>query len=264
MDVPTDASIASLLSAGSLTPNVRFNSACIGVITWLAKSWLTVCFDPALASFGSFGLGGARDDTSAVAVAGRRRTVDVSPVVFFEAECIAADDDAGRTVLVLVMALVLAIAFVLATRSATSSRFSSSDDDDDESSESTAGIGGGDGGFVFVGAGVFSFFLCSGSFAFFVGAGPKPKSIRGLAPLGTVIFPTSTFSSFGAGSPLGLDGVLTGAVLTARSIRARIARGLVPGRSFHRDTNNVGGRSPTDSFNCKNKTRRHSNCPYKY
>jgi hypothetical protein len=149
-----------------LTPNVRFNSACIGVITWLAKSWLTVCFDPALASFGSFGLGGARDDTSAVAVAGRRRTVDVSPVAFFEAECIAADDDAGRTVLVMVM--VLAIAFVLATRSATSSRFSSSDDDDDDSAESFAGVGGGDGGFVFVG--VFSFFLCSGSFASFVGA----------------------------------------------------------------------------------------------
>ena len=184
--------------------------------------------------------------------------MDVSPVVFFEAECIAADDDAGRTVLVMVM--VLAIAFVLATRSATSSRFSSSDDDD-ESSESFAGIGGGDGGFGFD-AGVFAFFLCSGVFASFVGAGPKPKSIRGLAPLGTVIFPTSTFSSFGAGSPLGLD-AMTGAVLTARSIRARIARGLVPGRSFHRDTNNVGGRSPTDSFNCKNKTRRQSNCPYK-
>ena len=111
-----------------------------------------------------------------------------------------------------------------------------------------------------VDAGVFAFFLCSGSFAFFVGAGPKPKSARGLAPLGTVIFPTSIFSSFGAGSKFGLD-AMTGAVLTARSIRARIARGLVPGRSFHRDTNNVGGRSPTDSFNCKNKTRRHSNCP---
>jgi hypothetical protein len=60
-----------------------------------------------------------------------------------------------------------------------------------------------------------------------------------------------------------LDAISFGAVLTARSIRARIARGLVPGRSFHRDTNNVGGRSPTDSFNCKNKTRRQSNCPYK-
>ena len=40
---------------------------------------------------------------------------------------------------------------------------------------------------------------------------------------------TSTFSSFV------LDAI-RGATLTARSICARIARGLVPGRSFHRDT----------------------------
>ena len=124
-------------------------------------------------------------------------------------------------------------------------------DDEDESSESSEPSVSFDSESSTSGAGDGAGFALFSSAFFGAKAGPKPKSVSGFAPFGTVTRPTSPGADFSSPSPCpgsGFCGFCGGAVLTARSIRARKALGLAPGRSFHRVTNKVGGRSPTASF----------------